>query len=243
MQLHKILEQIGFNDKEAKVYIALLKLGESNVKDISDKSGIARTSVYTPLNSLIDRGAVEFYKKRGRNYYVAAKPEKILSLSKKSTQLLESNLDEFHKLETPQNRPDIKFFEGSESIKLLFHEILDEKRPIMAITSVEGMNKIANDYFDDFISKRIEQNLPVRLLTNKWEDAVKMKQGDSGSLRETRFIPEKYKFHTANYIFGNKVAMLSLRQEPVMGVLINDEEIADTQKMYFEIMWEVAEHE
>lgn len=238
MHLTTILKQIGLSEKEAKVYLTLFKLGESNLNNIAAGAGIPRTTVYTPLNSLIQRGFVDFYKKKGRKYYVATAPEKILEIQEENLQGLQENLERFNDIgKSAQKKPDIRFFEGTAGIKLIFNEILAESRPIDAITSIEDMNKIANEQFGYFIEKRIQQRLKIRLLTNKWKDAINLKKTDAESFRETKFVPKKYEFNTANYIYGNKVAMLSLKQEPIVGLIIVDKEIANTQKMYFELIW------
>lgn len=244
LHMETILNHIGLNNKEAKIYIALLKLGESNIKSIADKSGIPRTSVYTPLESLIGKGAVEYYKRKGRNYYTATQPEKLIDINKKNIQLFSDNLDKFREIENASSsRPQIRFFSGKEEVKLLLDEILQEKRPFMAITSIEDMNKLVSEYFGDFIERRKNQNLPVRLLTNRSEDSFLLKKTDDEDMRETRFVPEKYNFSTANYIFGDNIAMLSLKDNPVFGVLMKDPQIAETHRMYFELIWEIAERD
>jgi len=43
------LEKLGLNEKEARVYLALLELGESNIQGLSAKSSVKRTTVYDIL--------------------------------------------------------------------------------------------------------------------------------------------------------------------------------------------------
>jgi len=64
MQLQKALEQFGLNKKQAKVYLAVLELGSATVNIISNKSGIARSSCYDILNSLIKKGIASSFKKK-----------------------------------------------------------------------------------------------------------------------------------------------------------------------------------
>ena len=54
-----------------------------------------------------------------------------------------------------------------------------------------------------------------------------------------RFLPEGFEFPTATYVYGNKVAILSLEKEPV-GIIIENEDIARTQGMVFELLWKIA---
>ena len=41
--LEKILKNIGLNEKEAKIYLALLELGKSKVPEIAKKAELKRT--------------------------------------------------------------------------------------------------------------------------------------------------------------------------------------------------------
>lgn len=241
MNLKTILKNIGLSENDAKIYLALLELGEANLKELADKSGIPRTSLYTPVGKLTERGIIEFYKRGGRRYYLASAPEKVLRIYESSLAALEENLESFRELRgETRKRPQIRFFEGREGIRLVLNEILEEKRPLLAITCIEDMQKVAWDYFENFIQKRVKQNLPVKLLTNRSREAETFKDADAKELRETRFVPREYRFDTANYIFGDKVALFSLKQEPVIAVLIEDKSIAETQRMYFDLIWKMA---
>lgn len=51
-------KQLGFTDKEVKVYLCLIMLGKSNVQQICQRTSIFRTSVYSVLGRLIEKGLV-----------------------------------------------------------------------------------------------------------------------------------------------------------------------------------------
>ena len=80
----------------------------------------------------------------------------------------------------------------------------------------------------------------IKLLANRSSDSEDLKRSDIKELRQTRFVPNEYSFDTANYIFGDKIAILSLKQEPFVAVLIDDKAIAKTNKMYFDLIWKMA---
>jgi sugar-specific transcriptional regulator TrmB len=45
----KLIQNMGFSDKAAKVYLAALELGESTVQTLAKKSGLKRTTIYYVL--------------------------------------------------------------------------------------------------------------------------------------------------------------------------------------------------
>ena len=56
--LTKKLEEIGLNEKEAKVYIAVLELGEGSASEIAKKSEVNRATTYFTLENLMKIGLV-----------------------------------------------------------------------------------------------------------------------------------------------------------------------------------------
>ncbi|RLJ08186.1 MAG: hypothetical protein DRP16_01900, partial [Candidatus Aenigmatarchaeota archaeon] len=74
----KTLEELGFDEKETRVYLALLKIGETTATKISQETKIERTLVYYIIEKLINRGLVSFKLKNNVKYYSASNPEKIL---------------------------------------------------------------------------------------------------------------------------------------------------------------------
>ena len=88
--LNNALLSMGFSEKEANVYLALLELGKGAVSNIARKAGLNRTTGYHILDSLAGKGLVSISGKEPLQEYVAESPEKI-------TQLLKAKFDEYEK--------------------------------------------------------------------------------------------------------------------------------------------------
>ena len=54
------LVNFGLSEKEAKVYLACLEIGDASANEISLKSDLPRTLVYDILERLIDSGLVSY---------------------------------------------------------------------------------------------------------------------------------------------------------------------------------------
>jgi len=63
MELLEVLRSFGLSDYEAKALIALLSKGILTAKEVSEISGIPRTSVYDVMDSLVSKGLVESFGK------------------------------------------------------------------------------------------------------------------------------------------------------------------------------------
>ena len=63
------LKQLGLLEKEAKVYLASLELGEATVLELAKKSALNRTTVYVEIEKLGQRGLVSSIEKGKKRYF------------------------------------------------------------------------------------------------------------------------------------------------------------------------------
>lgn len=101
MQYQKIIEQLGYSRKEAKVYLASLRLGESHISDIATKVSMPRSTVQAIADRLHADGLMNFYIMRRYKYWVAARPEQLLRNLQKKEDLIQNAipaLDEMRKI-------------------------------------------------------------------------------------------------------------------------------------------------
>lgn len=92
MQIQKVIEQLGFTAKEAKVYLAALHLGEAHISDIAEKVKMPRSSVQVIADKLNKEGLLNFYVMRRYKYWVAANPEHLLTRLKQREEMMREAL-------------------------------------------------------------------------------------------------------------------------------------------------------
>ena len=64
MGVYEKLQQVGLTGNEAKVYLELVKKGESSANQVAKDIGMDRTLTYTVLNHLIEKGQVSYIIKK-----------------------------------------------------------------------------------------------------------------------------------------------------------------------------------
>ncbi|MBI2045456.1 helix-turn-helix domain-containing protein, partial [Candidatus Pacearchaeota archaeon] len=60
MDIEKSLKEYGLSENEVKIYLTLIKAGESTVQIIAKNAGLPRTTVYHILDKLLDKSLVGF---------------------------------------------------------------------------------------------------------------------------------------------------------------------------------------
>ena len=101
------LKKIGFNEYEAKSYVALVKLGTVTAYRVSKDSGIPRSRIYEILNNLVEKGiALKEELEDGTQY----SPLPVEILLKKALTEWNSNFEvisnSLRELESTEKKPD-----------------------------------------------------------------------------------------------------------------------------------------
>ena len=238
MHLQKTIEQLGYSPNEVKVYFASLSLGEATITDIAQNAKIPRTNAQFIILRLYNSGLINFYIKRRRKYWIAENPEKLLTALKEKELFLKEALPEIQALRYDTGvKPTIKFFSGEENIRLIFQDIIETKHNILSLTSMEDALKLLGEDFQDFIIQRYKRHLRVKFLTNRGPETIALKKRNTEELREIRFLPEGFIVKNANFVYGEKVAIMSLNKKTPVGIIIEDKDIAHTQTMLFDTIW------
>ena len=95
INLTTILQNLGLNEKEAKVYLACLELGSATVQEVSDKAGVKRTSVYNFLEDMKARGFITEVKHGKKILLTAEDPRVLLKKADEQKKQFEEMLPEF----------------------------------------------------------------------------------------------------------------------------------------------------
>ena len=69
-----ILKKLGFSDKSALIYLALLRLGPASVRQLAKIAELNRGTVYENLKWLQEQRLVDFYEKDAKQFFVAEDP-------------------------------------------------------------------------------------------------------------------------------------------------------------------------
>ena len=244
--LQTTLTELGFSDKETKVYLALLELGRGTTSEIARGAGILRTTAYNILDILAGKGLVKLTGKEPKAEYVALPPEKIIDYLEKEIKDYQEKLNRANQL-APQlksihnvaERPKIKFYEGKDGLKEVYEDTLTSTEPIRAFAAVDDMHQALPDYFPEYYKRRAKKGIAIRGIVPATEMALERLKSNKEELREMALVPkDKYYFSPEINIYDNKVMIASWREK--LGIIIESEEIADAMKKIYELAWAEA---
>lgn len=238
-----ILKKLGFSDKIASIYLALLRLGPSSVRSLAEQSGFNRGVVYEALKWLQEKGVVDFYEKENKQYFVASEPVKLKALvDEEKTSLaeaerqLESTIPELMSIYNKGGERPVARYYAKHEISSILEDVLkvSEERGELEyrIYSAEGVRQYLYESFPTFSDVRVAKGISVKVIA----------LGEGGELRgldKRKWLGNKSETPTYIIIYPGKTAHISLnaKGEPV-GVVIENEGVYNTQKILFDALWE-----
>ena len=121
-------------------------------------------------------------------------------------------------------------------------EVLAEKKEILAylVVNKDIDTKMAN-YWKEYYDERIKNNIHVRAITSDTVAGKEYKKRDLEELRETKLVPaDQFPLAIEKNIVGDKVVFFSTANGLLVSTIIDNKEIADTERAIFELAWKQA---
>ena len=246
--MEKELQEIGLSVGESKVYISLLKYGECSITQIIKQSSVSTSKVYDILNRLSKKGFISSITYGKGKKYLASNPRVINELlNKEKSQLyhkeeLAKNL--ITNLESiPQKKVStrIETLSGSRAISYFFNESIEEndnKTEILVAGYSKEASEFFNLYFRQFHKKRIQKNIPGKVIYDY--ETWNLKQREKRKFVEQRFFNEGFTTPSFIWICSDVVGIISFTSHEKICIKIKSEEISQSYKNYFEILWQGA---
>ena len=242
-KLFTALETIGLSNKEVRVYLALLELGQATAAQVARPAGINRTTAYDILGSLAGKKLVTALGKEPKQEYKAEAPESLLKFQKERIRrdegflgVIEELMPELKSMHRAKDKPVVRFYEGEEGLRHVYEDTLTSHETIRAYASVEDTNAGLPDYFPRYYERRTAASIGIRAIFPHTKEAVERSARDKVERRESLHVPrEKFSFSPEINIYDNKVMIASWKEK--MGIIIESKEIADAMKKIYELAW------
>ncbi|OGE77900.1 MAG: hypothetical protein A2751_02545 [Candidatus Doudnabacteria bacterium RIFCSPHIGHO2_01_FULL_46_14] len=243
------LKSLGFGDKEIAVYLAVLQHGKITPGALARIAGINRTTCYSVINELVEKGVVA-QDLGSTNMYVVARPpadlqhvvtkqEKLLQKKKAS---LPDAIQELQALakNVKYSVPKIVFVAEDE-----LENHLHKQSPIWDDSMLQydgiwwGFQDHAfvgayEKWIDWYWEECAKPGISLRLLSNESAEKIKKKKF---AQRDIRFWDQSHNFQATTWILGDYVVMIVADARPHYLVEIHDQVLAHNLREVFKGIW------
>ncbi len=238
--MEKVLEELGLNKNEARVYLALNELGTSTVHNIANKSGVHRTNVYDSLKKLISRGLVSFIVKQNVKYYETTPSDNLVNMLKiKETELLRILPQLQLREKMAQHEGQTFILKGIQAFLSAMNGLLEsgETVKVYGAPPPESMRP----HVGLFHENRIKKKIPIKVIYD-FNDKSRIKFARTLTLTEVRHCKNQFNSPVTNLVCGDLVLLALWTKSPYI-IQINNKEIAEAYKNYFDMLWNISENQ
>jgi len=238
--IYEQLQKIGLTEREAKVYSSLLELGETSIERISKKSKVKRTTIYTIIGTLKEKGLVSTIIKKKRKYYVASDPRELELRLEEQKQTLKNIMPELLSITNLiDKKPKIKFFEGEEGLREVYLDTLNyPDKPLWAWLTEEAIQELNTDFVDHYLSQRVKKKIYAYVIAPDTPEIREYRSKDREFLRTTKLQKtQNFSVEVEIDLYGgNKIGIMSFAER--IGLIIESQKIYNTLKSIFDSNWE-----
>lgn len=247
MQEENILIQAGLSEEQAQAYQSLLEKGPQRASDLAKWTGIKRGLIYKVLEQLETMGLVS--KQGGPGTVATFSPlhpsllltnierkEKELALNK---EILSSAIGSLaSKYNLVIGKPNVQFFEGKDGLKKVLWDSLSSQTEIYSYADIESIQKYISEINQEYVKKRENLKIQKKGIVLDTEFNRSYLKNYYKNITDTKFIKiTQAPFQTIMQIYDNKISYLTLENNKMIGVIIDDPYIYRMHKDLFEFMW------
>jgi len=240
-KLLKILHEIGLTKNESSVYLASLSLGPAPILKIARASGIKRTTVYTLVESLKDKGLMSVEIHGWKQLFVAEDPKHLDAILESRKIRFHEMLPEFSALYNLKGSESIiKYYEGTMAMQSLYDDLLAETRPKdywCVISDAKSFFNIDKKFFNNFVKRRAKKNLDIKLLLQDSKEARHSKEYQQNNNASVKIFPKNMKLSARVTITPHRIVFGQLTP-PYSSVSLTNPHIIQMQKDMFNMLWE-----
>jgi len=236
-----IFEELGLTNAEIKVYIQLLRLGSGHAGPIIEKSGLQTSVVHRALNTLIEKGLINYILEGKKRIYQATEPEHFLDFIDEKKRKFKQILPELKNEQLSATSKELAtIYKGKRGINEVYNKMINLKAK--EYNAFGGGEKVANfmgiHWWENLHQKRLENKLASRQVFDETvrplgKNIIKL------PLTTIKFLPHEFAQFQETVIVGDHVA-INVFAEHTYSFLIIDQKVAQGYRKYFELLWKIA---
>lgn len=244
-RVNELLTKLGFDKREAQIYVYLLKNIESTAYRIGKELNIERPTVYSKLDNLKERGLMTSFKKNNVLHYT---PESLRTLEEKveeQNRALEEVSPLLKEMISLANihTPKIRMYRGKEGAKRVWEFILEtiEKDKILSnyATTHSALFNQFPKYFHEWIERR--RKLPVHVyLLNPESERKNIGWEPKTEYEHVRFLPDGFLFEGEIVTFGKYTGFFTYKEPNSQSIIIESKEITEMIERLLRFAWSMA---
>lgn len=238
------LEALGLSEKEAAVYVDLLKkarpVGSSK---IVTSTGLHGQYVYDALYALEEKGLVKHSIVNGRKKFEANPPARINNLIEEKRLVAQKTVEQLSSIATRPIGQEFEVYQGETAyIQRQFDtlEIMPEGSEIVIISTDWGelFTEKRADFLDAYEKRRNEKKISIRFILNEGLRQMAQRSDETRLRTKYRFLPDHHSY--GGICIFNDAVDFFLKGDPITVFSFKNQKTTDGYRNFFEVLWKMA---
>ncbi|OIO28522.1 hypothetical protein COX86_03000 [Candidatus Micrarchaeota archaeon CG_4_10_14_0_2_um_filter_60_11] len=224
----------GLSRNEARVYLALVRLGSSKAGKISKEAAIDRTSAYNSLKSLLEKGLASYATIGKVKWFQAVDPRALKDYLAAKLEDLDAVLPGLErKYAAEKLQSNMRLYKGDRGIRTVLGMVIHEGAENRVFGSENQLDSRMPAFAAKFKALLEKRRIPTKNLVRQGRKMHETK------LRKARYAPLETESPVVTNVFGNKIAIIIWSETPE-AILIDNATAAAAYREYFDFMWRNA---
>lgn len=232
----RVLESIGLNKNEIKVYLDLIKYDSASALDISKRTNIHRSNTYDAIRKLIERGFISEIIQEKKRMFKAMQPNKIKDYVFQRMQEVDAIIPELNQLgKIGKEENKITTCNGVFAAREAMMDLLDLNAPIKSFGAPKEIIEILGlGFLKEFHAQRIKKKISMSHIYN--DDATdRIKILNKMKYTDAHCIAKQYSSSIVTLICKDTVLLFVL-SNPLVTITLKDASIANSYSHYFDAL-------
>lgn len=243
--MERELKELGLTDNESKIYLFLLRNGETTTGAIIKETKTANSRVYESLNSLIVKGLVNYNLQKDGKHFQATDPQVFAEKEEERTKKIQSLIPQLSKLKNSEKKQTISaVYEGYEGFKTAFRKITDDcpengTIQILGFSEQQSKSESLRTFLANMNLRSAEKKQKLKIILDNSVKNTLGKDRKKEKFTEVKYMPDGYISPGAIDVFEDYVYIFLWEEKPYV-FMIKNAQIAESFKHYFDFLWKIA---
>ncbi|TSC79273.1 MAG: Transcriptional regulator TrmB [Parcubacteria group bacterium Gr01-1014_29] len=237
------LEILGLSEKEAAVYVSLLRQGEVGSSKIIKETELHGQYVYQALGSLEEKGLVQHAIRRGRKKFSAKSPQVLTRLIDQQKVIADSVAIKLQEMMILPPDQRFEVFQGRESYVAHEFELLEQQQDGSELLVIGGagdkFNEMMGERLQEYALLQVKKNISIRYIGSEGQRAGMPEMHGHRKLFESRYLPGLFTGQVNTNVWLDCLGF-NIFGEPVTRFTIWSPVVAGSYRQFFETLWKLA---
>jgi sugar-specific transcriptional regulator TrmB len=234
--LVEALAQAGLSDREAKVYVRLVRNSTVGGGALARELGMDRSHTYNLLSNLVKKGLASHVTRNGKQIFAPTPPENLLNSFATREQAVREAVTRLKTLGSISPKPpSVQVLEGKQGLRAAVRAILDShERELLVFGGTGKSYEVLHFEIPHAAARTAQLRIKGRMITSERLRSHPMVRLPNFKIR---FLPEATAASTT--IFKDKVLIAVFEEAPFF-ILIENKTVAKSYRDYFEYLWKIS---